>query len=343
MAPIKNGRVYFNEIPTGFPEPGKTVVYSDDETIDIETAPLNGGFLVKTIALSIDPYLRSKMREPDTPGYVSAFRIGETLYNYGVGVVVRSENASVKPGDHIYGVIPFQEYFIRPNLDGLRILKNEEGLEWTDYLGVAGMAGQTAWCAWQEYSNAQKGEVVFVTAGAGPVGSFVIQLAKAQGLKVIASAGSDAKVEFLKSLGTDVAFNYKTTNTFEVLKKEGPINIYWDNVGGESLDAALKYAAKQARFLECGMISHYNQKPPHINNLFQIVSQEITIYGFLIFTLLGKYEEQFYREVPKRIAAGDFKHQDDIKVGLHLTGEAIYEVQAGKNKGKSTILVSRDE
>ena len=109
--------------------------------------------------------------------------------------------------------------------------------------------GQTAFYAWSEFSATKAGETVFVSAGAGPVGSFVIQIAKAQGLKVIASAGSEEKVNFIKSIGADVAFNYKTTNTLEVLQKEGPIDVYWDNVGGETLDAALATATTGARFL----------------------------------------------------------------------------------------------
>ena len=120
------------------------------------------------------------------------------------------------------------------------------------------MAGKTADFGWKEFSAAKVGDVAFITAGAGPVGQLVIQLAKLDGLKVIASAGSDEKVAYLKTLGADVAFNYKTNKTAEVLEKEGPINVYWDNVGGETLEAAINHAAIGARFIECGMISAYN-------------------------------------------------------------------------------------
>ena len=118
------------------------------------------------------------------------------------------------------------QYFIRPSLDGFRILDNKEGLPWSVYVGVGGMPGQTAYCAWKEYAKSKKGDVVFVTAASGPVGSFVVQIAKNEGLKVIASAGSDEKCEFVKSLGADVVFNYKTTSTKAVLEKEGPIHMY---------------------------------------------------------------------------------------------------------------------
>ena len=114
---------------------------------------------------------------------------------------------------------------MQPNFEGFRILENKEGLPWSVYVGVAGMPGQTAFLAWKEFARAKKGETAFVTAASGPVGSFVIQLAKSQGLKVIASAGSEEKVKFIRSIGADVAFNYKTTSTAEVLAKEGPINM----------------------------------------------------------------------------------------------------------------------
>lgn len=152
----------------------------------------------------------------------------------------------------MFGVPPaFQQYLITQAqaLPAFSVLQNKEKLPWSVYLGAAGMAGQSAFAAWKEYADAKKGETAFITAGAGAVGSFAIQLAKADGLKVIASAGSDEKVAFMKSLGADVAFNYKKENVYEVLKKEGPSGSYWDNVGGESFDAALQYAAHKGRFI----------------------------------------------------------------------------------------------
>ncbi|KIP01974.1 hypothetical protein PHLGIDRAFT_112558 [Phlebiopsis gigantea 11061_1 CR5-6] len=342
MASIKNGRALFNEIPSAYPEPGKTTVYDESETIDPETVPLNGGFIVKTLVLSVDPYLRGKMREASAKSYSASFEKGKPLYNYGVGVVLRSENSAVKVGDHVYGVFPFQKFFIRPSLEGVRILENKEKLPWSTYLGAAGMPGQTAFFAWKEYSQSKKGDIVFVTAGAGPVGSLVIQIAKSEGLKVIASAGSEEKLDFIRSLGADVVFNYKTTKTADVLEKEGPIDIYWDNVGGESLDAALKYANHKARFLECGMISDYNEKAPPVTNLVQIVAKELKISGFLVFSLAPKHIEWFYNEIPGRIANGELKILEDFKKGLEYGGHAIEDVQRGRNYGKSVIVVAEE-
>ncbi|OCH96221.1 NAD-P-binding protein [Obba rivulosa] len=343
MAPVKNGRHIFKEIPTGFPEPGKTTVYDESETIDLEKAPLNGGFLVKTLVLSIDPYMRGRMRDPTIESYAPPYLIGEPLNNFGVGKVLRSENPAFKAGDHIYGMLPFQEYFIAQNPKEYRLLENKEGLPWSVYVGVCGMPGQTAYYAWKEWSDAKKGEVAFVTAASGPVGATVVQLAKGDGCKVIASAGSDEKVAFVNSLGADVTFNYKTVPTRKVLQKEGPINIYWDNVGGETLEAAIDAAETHSRFIECGMISQYNTQDQYpIKNLIYVVAKQLKIYGFIVFTLHAKYEEQFYKEMPRRVAAGEIKYQEDFTHGLDKVGEAILDVQTGKNKGKKVIIVAND-
>ncbi|TFK49753.1 alcohol dehydrogenase [Heliocybe sulcata] len=342
MAPVRNGRHLFNEIPTGYPVPGKTTVYDGSETIDPDTVPLNGGFIVKTLALSIDPYMRGKMRDSSIKSYTPAYTLGQPLYNFGIGVVVRSDNSQFKAGQHVYGgTFPFQEYFVDTDAGKYRIIENKEGIPWSVYVGAAGMPGQTAYYAWKEYSNGKKGETAFVTSGAGSVGSFVVQLAKLDGLKVIASAGSDEKVEFLKSIGADVAFNYKTTSTSEVLEKEGGIDVYWDNVGGETLDAAIGAAHTNARFIECGMISGYNATEPYgVKNMMQVVSKQLKLYGFIVFALASKYQEEFYRLVPGMIARGELKYTEDVSVGLETVGEAILAVQNGTNKAKKVIKVA---
>ncbi|KAF8119781.1 hypothetical protein EV363DRAFT_1461078 [Boletus edulis] len=220
------------------------------------------------------------------------YQIGDTIEGLGIGVVLRSEIPTFLVGDHLHGPFPFQE------------CHNEYNHPWSVFVGIAG------------------GEVAFVTSGAGAVGSyaifiqhlqthrltedsFVIQLAKRNGMKVIASAGSDDKVEFLKELGVDVAFNYKTTKTSEILTNEGPINVYWDNVGGETLEAALNAAAKHARFIECGMISAYDGSSKPISN---IIHKEITINGFFATMLFPKYLETFEQDVPALVASKELTY-----------------------------------
>ncbi|KAF9493528.1 NAD(P)-binding protein [Pleurotus eryngii] len=344
MAPVKNGRHLFNEIPVGYPIPGKTTVYDDSQTIDLDTVQLNGGILIKALAFSIDPYMRGMMRPATVKSYVPAYTIGKPLGNSGVGVVLRSENSSFKPGDHVYAYFPFQEYIVQTDVANVRVLENKENLPWSTYVGAAGMPGQTAYIGWKVFSKAKKGETVFVTTGAGPVGSIVAQLAKHDGLKVIASAGSDEKVEFMKKIGVDVAFNYKTTDTVKVLEEHGPIDIYWDNVGGATLEAALDAASNFARFIECGMISQYNETSPYgVKNLWNIITKRLSVNGFLVLDHMApESTKDFYDTVPAMIAKGDIVFLEDKKYGLEKVGEAILDVQSGKNHGKSVIVVAEE-
>jgi len=133
----------------------------------------------------------------------------------------------------VYGCLEYQGYIILNDVSGLKVLENRENLSWSAYVGAAGMPGQTTYTGWKLFSKAKKGETVFVTTAAGAVGSLVVQIAKSQGLKIVASAGSDEKVAIVKELGADVVFNYKTRDTKKVLEELGHgIHIYWDDVGG---------------------------------------------------------------------------------------------------------------
>jgi len=343
MAPATNGRVIFNSYPEGFPEPGKTTIYDTTETIDPDTVPLDGGFLLKTLDLSIDPYMRGRMRPPSKSSYAAGYAIGQVLPSHGVGVVVRSEHPQVKAGEHLYGLLEHKNYAIRKDLAGLQTIENPNKLPWSTFIGVLGMPGKTAFMAWNEYSKAKKGETVFITTGAGPVGSFVIQLAKMDGLKVIASAGSDEKVEWMKQLGADVVFNYKTTKTAEVLEKEGPIDVYWDNVGGDTLEAAIDAANLGARFIECGMISVYNSGySAPVKNFFQIIGKSLTFHGFVVFRLEPKWNDEFFKTVPPLVASGKIKYREDVSQGLESVGDVILAVQKGTNKAKAIIHVADD-
>nr|GAT48806.1 predicted protein [Mycena chlorophos] len=345
MAPVTNGRVLFAAIPTGFPVPGETLVYDSTETIDLENVPLNGGFLVKVLVLSVDPYLRGLLRPADVPSYMPAFTLGAPIVSAGISVVLRSELADVPVGSYITGYSPHKEYFVAQSLGGaarLRILERDPRLPLSVYIGVAGMPGETAYMAWKEFSKAKKGEVVFVTTGAGPVGSMVIQIAKNEGLKVIASAGSEDKVQFMKDVGADVAFNYKTTNVRDVLKKEGPIDIYWDNVGGDTLDAAMEHSNDFGRFIECGQITGYSTGVEPMKNPMLIVSKSLTLNGFLVNNLRPKYTDDFRAEVVPKLADGTYKYTEDITRGLNKVGQVLLGVLKGRNTGKAVVVVANE-
>jgi len=356
MAPIKNGRVVFNEVPSGYPVPGRTTVYDVSQTIDLDTVPLNGSVLIKVLVVSIDPYLRGRMRAPEVESYSPPFALHQPLHNHGIGVILRtdSSNPAFEPGTHIYGLLDFAEYFI-PSIDRLKrfvalktLLDNPSILPWSAYVGVAGMPGQTAVYGWRAYADPKPNEVVFVTTAGGPVGSMVIQLAKKAGCKVIASAGSDAKVAFARSVGADVAFNYKEQDTAEVLKREGPVDIYWEHVGGSTFDAFLGNAANHARVIVCGMITAYNDSTGNgvnMKNLISFLSKRIHLHGFLVGEVGAKHPEyvtEFYAEIPKQLASGELKWAEDVSHGLELAGEAILEVQEGRNTAKKVIVVAKE-
>ncbi|KAI0045916.1 alcohol dehydrogenase [Auriscalpium vulgare] len=344
MAPVTNARHIFIEIPTGLPEPGKHTAHDTSRTIDLENEPLHGGFLVKTLILSIDPYMRVKMRDASIKSYSPAYAIGEPLYGYGIGRVLRSESSALKPGDHIYGALtPHEEYFVRQDPEQFEVLKNEYNLPLSLFVGVLGMPGQTAYVGWKEFSKAKPGETAFVTTAAGAVGSFVIQLAKLDGLKVIASSGSDEKAAFAKAVGADVSFNYKKDSTKDVLDREGPIDVYWDNVGGETLDLALAAAKDYARIIECGMSSQYNASELYgIKNALFFVTKSLSLNGFIVYKIFHKYASDFYREVPKLVKDGKIKYEEHLKRGLDLVGEGLRDALDGRNQGKVVIVVADD-
>ncbi|KAJ7872490.1 hypothetical protein B0H14DRAFT_2721849 [Mycena olivaceomarginata] len=344
MSPVTNGRVLFNAIPEDYPVPGTTTVYDTSETIDLENVPLNGGILIKVLILSVDPYMRGRLRAAEIESYLPAFPLGKPLVGGGIGVVLRSEAAGVEAGAHVRGLLAHQEYVIAPSLAALNleIIERDPKLHWSVYIGAAGMPGETAFMGWREHSDAKKGEVAYISTGAGPVGSMVIQIAKQDGLKVIASAGSDEKVKFMKEIGADVAFNYKTTDVREVLAKEGPLDIFWDNVGGDQLDAAMEFAAKNARIIECGQISGYNNGPQPMKNPGLIFAKCLHLHGFLVAYLRPKHAAAFHAEFVPRLVSGEFKFTEDVTKGLEKVGDVILAVQKGTNTGKAVVVVAEE-
>ncbi|KAJ6617279.1 hypothetical protein B0H10DRAFT_2164475 [Mycena sp. CBHHK59/15] len=329
MPAIQNGRVLFNSVPEGYPIPGETTVYDTTQTIDPETVPLNGGFLIKTLVLSVDPYFRVLMQHAEKEP--NSVRPASRLAGFGIAVVLRSDTPRCRCG----------KVYLR--LHHTSIMEKHPDLPWTAYVGAAGMPGQTAYMGWKEFADAKQGEVAFVTTGAG-TGTIpmVIQLAKHAGLKVIASAGSDEKVAFMRSLGADVAFNYKTTDTRAVLAKEGPIDIYWDNVGGDILDAALEFAAVHARFLECGAISGYNTGPQAVKNFHLIGRKALHVHGIAMTHFpVAKYAAEFYATVPAALASGEIKYAEEVTQGLERVGEVILAVQRGTNRAKAVVVGRR--
>ncbi|CAE6488377.1 unnamed protein product [Rhizoctonia solani] len=346
MAPTKNSAAIFNSIPQEYPVLNKTII-TGSSIIEIDSVPLLGGTLVETVYLSIDPYLRGRMREVSSQAYVTEFMIGKPISNFGIGKVIRSEKDGVRPGDLLYvHDLPFQEYNVLHPEHPFRVIKDEPGVPLSAYIGVLGMPGQTAFYGLELVGKPVKGETIFVSSGASAVGSLVIQLAKAKSLKVIASVGSDEKVNFLKNIGTDVAFNYKKENIADVLAKEGPIDIYWDNVGGSTLEAALDACNIDARVVVCGAISQYNALEPYaIKNATHILFKRLKVEGFFVISGEQQYEgrlnnpTKFLDALVPLVQSGQIKWSEQVYKGIESVGEGVIAVQTGANTAKVVIEV----
>jgi len=342
MSPVQNKQVIFTQIPSGSLIPGQSLEIKTSP-LDLDTVRLNGGVLVKTLILSADPYLRGRMRDPKKRSYISAYEIGKPIQNFGVGRVLRSEFESVKPGQLLYSAyFDFAEYTIisAEQAAKSRVVPSEyENIPLTAWVGAAGMPGKTAHYGLYTIGKPKKGETIFISAASGAVGQIVGQLAKREGLKVIGSAGSDDKVAFIKELGFDVTFNYKTQSTDEILSEHGPIDIYWDNVGGETLDIALTHTNDRARIVACGSIVTYNGKPYPLKNTPLVVGRELTWQGFIILHH-PEYDPIFYADVPPAIARGEIRIKEDIRHGLETAEQTLIDQLEGNNFGKAVIIVA---
>jgi len=344
-----NPRLIFASLPSGLPELGLTIVSDSSQSIDIDEVPLSGAVLVKLLACSLDPYMRNRMRPVDVPGDMPAFTLGETMNGHGVAAVVRSENEKIPAGSYLYGFLPYQAYTIIPALDshaenlaklGLQTITNPLNLPWTNFVGGAGMPAQTAYYAVKRVGECKEGETIFISAAAGAVGQMAIQLAKRSGLKVIASVGSQRKLDFVRSLGADHAFNYKVSDVGKELQAHGPIDIYLDLVGGQTLEATIANCAMGARILICGAISCYNSDFEHaygVKNLWLVNRYRITMKPVVVIDMDAADFGEFYETVPPMLNSGELKYLEQVCEGFEPAGEAFRNIFTGDNFGKVVI------
>jgi NADPH-dependent curcumin reductase CurA len=208
------------------------------------------------------------------------------------------------------------------------------------YLGVLGMPGMTAYSSFHRIGEPKAGDIVFVSGAAGAVGATVCQIAKIRGCTVVASAGSDRKLEWLKSIGVDATVNYKKGDLLENLRAAAPkgIDIYFDNVGGDHLEAALEVARPFARFIECGMISIYNDTTPKPGprNMAYIVGKRIKMQGFIVSDFLDM-REQFFTDMTQWVKSGAVKSEETVENGIDNAPKAFLNLFAGANTGKMLV------
>ena len=292
--------------------------------------------LVRNRFMSVDPYMRGRMN--DRESYVPPFGIGKVLEGGALGEVLESRSSEFKTGDAVTSRYGWREAFIAAPNELHTVNKAVQPL--SVYLGTLGMTGMTAW-AGLTMVGVKAGEVIYISGAAGAVGNVAGQLAKLRGCRVIGSAGSDEKVQhLLEKCGFDAAFNYKTGPVLEQLNRAAPdgIDIYFDNVGGESLEAALSALRVHGRIIACGGISGYNdEKPkPGPSNLFNITTKRLTMKGLIVGDWLYRQGE-FENEAGAHYQAGRLKILETVVEGLDQAVEAFIGLFDGKNIGKMVL------
>ena len=318
--------------PTGMPDA------SNFELAQVEVpAPAAGQVQVRNLWMSVDPYMRPRMN--DEKSYVPPFEVGAPLNGAAIGEVAISNDPSLKPGDLVRSGYGWRETF---NAAAKELPKLEtHGLPPEMFLSAAGGTGFTAYVGLLHIASLKEGDVVFVSGAAGAVGSMVCQIAKLKGHKVIASAGGAAKVAFLKELGVDTAIDYKATSDLsDALAQAAPdgIDVYFDNVGGDHLEAAIANAKTFARFAICGMIGQYNvtERPSGPRNMFMIVTKSLRLQGFILSNYLN-LRADFDRDLAAWYAAGKIKSRETVFRGIEQAPNAFLGLFKGENTGKMLV------
>lgn len=341
-----NKTLVYKKVPKGFPVAGEHIVV-ENRDIDLNDVP-KGGLVVQVQYASFDPYLRPKMRDPSIESYSPAFQLDEPIANDTVAKVLKSDSPDFKEGDMVKSFGPIAEYAAIPDPEAQRVLKiqNPHGLDWAVFTGALGMPGLTAGSSLYEIGKPKKGETIFVSSAAGAVGQIVGQIAKKEGLTVIGSVGSDEKLDFItKELGFDAGFNYKKESPEEGLKRLAPngIDIYYENVGGEHLEAALNHLNVHGRIVCCGMISQYNNSGEAygVRNLMNVVGKQLTIRGFIVANpAFGPaYYQEHQEKLQQWLADGSFKAKMHFTEGIDQAAEGLIGIFEGKNFGKAVLRI----
>lgn len=303
--------------------------------------PGDGQILVKNTVMSVDPYMRGRMN--DARSYARPWEIGEACNGGAVGVVVASRAPSVPEGATVLTDRGWREYAV-VDAKHAQVL-DVATIPPETYLGALGMPGMTAWVGLRVIAGVKAGETLFVSGAAGAVGSTVVQLAKEWGLRVIGSAGSPEKIRFLREeLGADAAFDYHDGPIHKRLKEAAPdgIDVFFDNVGGDQLDAALGATKDFARLVLCGAISVYNATslPPGPGNIRLAVPRRLRIQGFIVSDHQDRYPE-FAREVAPLIASGKLKARTTVVDGLEKAPEALISIlRPDAHLGKIVVRIA---
>ena len=304
--------------------------------------PGEGEVLVRSIYLSLDPYMRGRMR--DVKSYVPPVQIGEVMECGGVGEVVASNNAKFASGDIVEGRLGWQEYFLS---DGASLRQVDPSLAPISTAnGILGMPGMTAYFGLLDVGLPKEGDTVVVSAASGAVGGLVGQIAGIKGCRAVGIAGGEDKCRHIvDELGFDGAIDYKSQDLHEALKQACPngIDVYFDNVGGATLDTVLRHINIKARIVICGMISEYNLTEPELvprHTRFLLV-RRARMEGLIVFDFLERYPEGM-KQMAEWLNTGKLKYREDIVEGLESMPKAFIGLLRGENFGKLMIKAGGD-
>jgi len=327
----KNVQIRLESRPEGLP--GAQNFRRTEEPIP---EPGEGEVLVRNVYLSLDPAMRGWMREGKS--YVPPVELGAVMRGITVGEVVKSNDSGFEPGDHVQGLLGWQLYATAKAGDLTKLPKQ---IPLRVALGPLGMTGLTAYFGLLDVGEPKEGDTVLISGAAGAVGSVAAQIAKIRGCRVVGIAGSDEKCRWLtEKLGLDGTINYKTTEDLgQAVKEACPkgVDVYFDNVGGEILDAALARLARGARVVICGAISQYNS--PDVegpSNYLSLLINRARMEGFVVFDYEPRYGEAL-RELGGWLEAGQLHYREDVVEGLENAPEALKRLFDGSNEGKLMV------
>ncbi len=302
--------------------------------------PGAGEVQVRNHWMSVDPYMRPRMN--DVKSYVPPYEVGKPLDGGAIGEVIASQEPKFAKGDIVQSGLGWREVFNAP-ASTLRKLETR-GLPPQTFLGVAGMPGLTAYVGLMKIAALRPNDVVFVSGAAGAVGQVACQIAKIRGHKVIGSAGGPAKVAWLKEIGVDEVIDYKAEKSIrQALARVAPegIDVFFDNVGAEHLEAALALSRTFGRFVLCGAISQYDtaEQPAGVRNMAVMVPRRLRLEGFIVLDHADQ-NQPFFRDMTEWLTAGRIKWKETVVVGLENAPTALMNLFKGANLGKMLVKLA---
>jgi NADPH-dependent curcumin reductase CurA len=318
--------------PDGWPTAGNFAMTE----VDLPE-PGDGQVRVRNLFMSVDPYMRGRMN--DAKSYVPPFQVGAPLEGHAIGEVMQTRSPDLAEGDLVTHMLGWRDEAV---LDARHAQRVEPlpGMSPSAYLGVLGGTTLTAYVGMLDIAALKPGEAVFVSGAAGAVGSIAGQIAKLKGASlVVGSAGSDEKVRWLLDIGFDAAFNYKAGPAYEQLREAAPkgIDVYFDNVGGEQLEAALTSLRLHGRVALCGAIAHYNETAPTgPRNIGFAITKRLTLRGFLVFDHSDRLPAMI-ADVTGWLRDGKLQHAETVVDGLEHAPDAFLSMLRGANTGKMIV------